>query len=83
MDYGEEDKMVMERLAAAEHTCEWEYDPGDPSVGIAPGWYCNYYNELLGVGCDAELSDAEIEEIEADLYARLIEANPQLAEMGL
>ena len=63
MDYREEDKRVQQQLIASEHSHNWAFDPGDPSVGIWPGWYCEYYNENLGGACEALPTDEEIEEL--------------------
>ena len=60
MDYREEDKRAEQLIEGHNHT--WDYDPGDPSVGIRSGWYCTYYNAWTS--CEALPTDAEIEELE-------------------
>ena len=71
MDYQQEDRMVVARLEFESHEHVWLWDSGDMSVGIPPGWYCDYYNEELHRNCDELPSAAEQDELEAFRYGEI------------
>ncbi len=47
-----------------DHEHNWKYDAGDPSVGIWPGWWCEFYDEAAGESCLEQPDDEEIDRLE-------------------